>query len=141
MVKGHSKPKGATRAAGIVLAGAALAVGLSGSAQAAGGKYSAYTKSPECAYATGTYYWYSAATYNGKRAYNTQWNFQIGRISCNNVSLYTKYNKWDSGKKKWVSQSSYKRINSSGTGSAVADVRIFVCEVGNANSCGEIRPA
>nr|BFD86849.1 hypothetical protein StreXyl84_62500 [Streptomyces sp. Xyl84] len=141
MVNGHTKMKGAARAAGVMLAGAALAVSLSGSAHAAGGKYVAYTKTPECGYAMGTYYWNSVATYQGKRAYNTQWKFRIGRISCNNVSLYAKYNKWDSGKKKWVSQRSYKRINSSGTGSAVADVRIFVCEVGNAKSCGEIQPA
>ncbi|WP_330300275.1 Tat pathway signal protein [Streptomyces sp. NBC_00503] len=108
------------------------------SAQAAGGSYSATTTNG-CGSASGTYHWYATGSASGKTVYRTDWNFNVYDNCADGkaVSLYVKYNKWDGSK--WVYHtSSYNKLDSSGSSTNVADVRIFVCLVGDGNSCGEI---
>ncbi|MFF3201006.1 hypothetical protein [Streptomyces sp. NPDC002962] len=122
-----------------ILATAVTAVGLlaasTGGAHAAGGTFSGRT-ADGCGAASGTYHWYETTVYNNKQAFKTDWDMAVvDHCSADGVaeSLYTKYSKWNGSA--WVSDNKFHKIASSGTGTNVADVRLYICHVGNGNSC------
>ncbi|MFF5522633.1 hypothetical protein [Streptomyces coeruleorubidus] len=143
-MRSRGQIRNALRAAGVLAAGAALAVAIPGSAHAGGGKFTAHTRdSKVCGDALGYYYYYEAAAAQGKKFYDTNWDFDVDDYCRDGkgVSLYTKYSKWDSANQRWDYShlNKYNRISSAGQGHFVADVRIFVCIVGVPSSCGEIQ--
>jgi hypothetical protein len=126
------------RTLAVTAAGAGLALSLVAPAQAAGGSYSVKLANG-CGSASGTYHWYATGVYDGKQAYKTDWDFNLRDLCSTNgraVSLYTKYTKWNGSS--WVSDGKYHKIASAGNGSNVADVRIFLCEVGYPSTCVSI---
>ncbi|MFD9391017.1 hypothetical protein ACFWBB_09840 [Streptomyces sp. NPDC060000] len=122
--------------------GAALAMGAVASpAHASGGNYYGITRD-SCGVAQGTYHWYATTVYNGKQAYKTDWDILVSdRCSAdsNSEGLYTKYTKWNGSS--WASDGDYHRLNDlSNKASDVADVSLFVCHVGNRDSCVKLQP-
>ncbi|MEU3075335.1 hypothetical protein [Streptomyces laurentii] len=49
------------------------------------------------------------------------------------MSIYRKYSKWNGSA--WINDGSYHQISPSGAESNVADVRLFLCEVGVPSGC------
>ncbi|MFF3734845.1 hypothetical protein ACFYXM_32325 [Streptomyces sp. NPDC002476] len=127
-----------SRTIAVAAAGAGLVLSLAGSAQASGGSYSARL-ADGCGSASGTYHWYATSVYNGKQAYKTDWDFALRDLCSTNsyaVSLYAKYTKWNGSS--WTNDGRYHKIGSSGTDANVADVRIYLCEVGRPSTCAGI---
>ncbi|WP_330288857.1 hypothetical protein [Streptomyces sp. NBC_00576] len=125
-----------------ILATAVTAVGLlaafAGSAHASGGTFSGRTENG-CGTASGTYHWYETTMYNGKQAFKTDWDMSVvDHCSTDNVSesLYTKYSKWNGSS--WANDNKFHKIAASGNGTNVADVRLYICHVGDGNSCVEL---
>ncbi|MEU7583560.1 hypothetical protein AB0B50_38980 [Streptomyces sp. NPDC041068] len=137
-MKSGARLRNTVRCLGVTAAGAALVVGLTGSAHAGGGKFLAITQD-YCGSAKGLYHYIADGQAKGKTYYDTWWDFDVFD-HCKDgkgVSLYTKYNKWNGTQ--WVPKTdTFHRIGAYGEGNNVADVRIFVCLVGSARSCGEI---
>ncbi|MFJ1757417.1 hypothetical protein [Kitasatospora sp. NPDC088134] len=116
-------------------AAGALVLGLGGTADAGGGSYRGRLVD-DCGSASGTYHWDYSATYNSKNAYHTDRDFKVTDLCKANgrdVSLSTKYTKWTGSA--WTSDGKYHRIGGSGTGSNVADVIVYSCEVGHPGTC------
>ncbi|GGW58996.1 hypothetical protein GCM10010503_40150 [Streptomyces lucensis JCM 4490] len=125
------------RTIAVAAAGAGLALSLAGSAQAndGGGSYSARL-ADGCGSTSGTYHWYDSVVYNGKPSFRTNWDFDLWDLCSTNgyaVSLYRKYSKWNGSA--WVNDGSYHKMAASGSETKVADVRIFLCEVGRPSTC------
>ncbi|WP_329218340.1 hypothetical protein OG352_18830 [Streptomyces sp. NBC_01485] len=125
-----------------ILATAVTAVGLlvafTGAAHASGGTFSAETRDG-CGKASGTYHWYETVKYNNKQAFKTDWDMTVvDRCSTDerSESLYTKYSKWNGVA--WTNDGKFHKIASSGNGKDVADVRLYICHVGNGDSCVEL---
>ncbi|MFF5392907.1 hypothetical protein ACFY5H_31965 [Streptomyces sp. NPDC013012] len=124
-----------SRTIAVAAAGAGLVLSLGGSAQADGGTYRARLANG-CGSTSGTYHWYASTAYNGKTSYKTDWDFNLYDLCSTNgyaVSLYRKYSKWNGSA--WINDGSYHKIAASGAESSVADVRIFLCEVGRPSTC------
>ncbi|GHE70046.1 hypothetical protein [Streptomyces capitiformicae] len=131
--------KSAARGIGIAAAGVAVLVGFAGPAHAAGGHYEASTRNG-CGRAEGYYYYDYTAHKQGRAAYNTRWDFNVRRIlTCGGTySLYATYSKWTGTKWDYSHSTEYTRIGESGRGYNVADVMIYVCEIGKPSTCGRI---
>ncbi|NGN63366.1 hypothetical protein G5C51_05520 [Streptomyces sp. A7024] len=136
----QTRKKNVLRSLGVLAAASALTLGLSGTAQAVPGWWIGWTSDAECGSARGLYGYWKDGTAQGKPFYDTEWDFDVHSYCANtSVSLYTKYKKWTGSK--WVDYTrSYHRISAAGSGNNVADVRLYVCKVGVASSCGLIRP-
>ncbi|MFC4326493.1 hypothetical protein ACFPC0_01335 [Streptomyces andamanensis] len=137
LVKGWFKS--AARGIGIAAVGVSVLVGLAGPAHAGGGYYKAATKNG-CGRTEGHYYYTYVAHKQGRATYKTQWNFDVRRASgCGgNYALYATYSKWTGSKWDYSHSTKYVRIANSGNGSNVADVMIYVCEIGKPSTCGNI---
>ncbi|MFB8036980.1 hypothetical protein ACFC5Z_29430 [Streptomyces sp. NPDC056004] len=125
-----------SRTIAVAAAGAGLVLSLAGSAQADGGGSYGARLANGCGSTSGTYHWYNSTVYNGKTSYKTDWDFDLYDLCSTNgyaVSLYRKYSKWNGSA--WINDGSYHKIAASGAESTVADVRIFLCEVGRPSTC------
>ncbi|UQX04582.1 hypothetical protein [Streptomyces sp. RerS4] len=135
-----TKVKAAARTMAVATAGLGLALSFAGSAQAAGGSYTARTPDG-CGTASGTYHWYPTVKYNNRQAYKTDWDFTV-KDNCGangrSVSMYAKYAKWTGSS--WYDDGKYHKIAATNNAKDVDAVRIFVCEVGFPSTCGEIKP-
>jgi len=121
----------------IAVASAGMLLTFTGTAEAAGGRYNAMTQD-ECTWAQGTYNYYEAGEAAGKKYYDTYWAFDIVKSSCSpDVSMYVKYKKWNG--KSWVDYTkTFHKLVAAGDSHYVADVQIFLCNVGSERSCGGI---
>ncbi|MEU3788030.1 hypothetical protein [Streptomyces sp900129855] len=125
-----------SRTIAVAAAGAGLVLSLAGSAQADGGGTYSATLADDCGYTSGTYHWHNSTSYNGKQSFRTDWDFDLSDWCSTNgyaVSLYRKYSKWNGSA--WINDGRYHKIAASGTESKVADVIIFLCEVGRPSTC------
>ncbi|WP_143657790.1 hypothetical protein [Embleya scabrispora] len=129
-----------SRTIAVAAAGVGLVLSLVGSAQAApgGGHYSAHLDN-DCGDASGTYHWKDSTVYNGKPSFKIDWDFDLSDTCSTNthpVSLYRKYSRWTGSS--WINDGKFHKIAASGRESNVADVRIFLCEVGLPAGCKAI---
>ncbi|MFI1757332.1 hypothetical protein [Streptomyces sp. NPDC020571] len=136
-VKGRFKS--AARGIGIAATGAAVLIGFAGPAHAGGGYYEAETRNG-CGLAEGHYYYDYVAHRQGRATYNTRWNFTVRRgLTCGGTyGLYATYSKWTGSKWDYSHSTRYTRIGTSSKGYNVADVMIYVCEIGKPSTCGRI---
>ncbi|MEH0544191.1 Tat pathway signal protein [Streptomyces sp. B21-105] len=122
----------------VAAAAAGLVMAFSGQAQAASYQQST---SNGCASVNGSYDYWQVTT-----GYDTNWNFTIWDNCADGkgAGLYTTYQKWENGG--W-NYHSYTKLGSdsnganstpgyaNGNGHNVRDVKLYVCFVGDANSC------
>ncbi|MFJ3927238.1 hypothetical protein [Streptomyces sp. NPDC090022] len=93
-----------------------------------------------CGSATGTYHWEWIGEADGKPLFNTRWDI-TPYDSCGNdgrkVGIYAKYWKWDKDDKRWLNKThTYNaQLKNTDKGYNVRDVQLFVCKVGDGNSC------
>ncbi|MEV7197336.1 hypothetical protein AB0N81_36865 [Streptomyces sp. NPDC093510] len=137
--------KSTVRTVGVAVAGAAIPVGFAGPGHAAGGYYEASTKD-RCAHMQGHYYYDYVAHRQGRATYNTRWDFTIDAYSnscgwVRSFAPYATYSKWTGTKWDYSHTNKYTRIGTAGTGRNVADVMIYLCEVGKPSTCGRIHGA
>ncbi|WP_439681757.1 hypothetical protein [Embleya sp. MST-111070] len=126
-----------SRTIAVAAASAGLVLSLTGSAQAnsGGGSYSARLAN-ECGSTSGTYHWKDSTVYNGKKSFKIDWDFDLSDLCSTNgyaVSLYRKYAKWTGSA--WVNDGKFHKIAASGAETKVADVYIYLCEVGRPAGC------
>ncbi|MFF6804017.1 hypothetical protein [Streptomyces sp. NPDC012616] len=127
--------KGALRLLATAVTAAGLLVTFTGTAHASGGTFSGRTANG-CGTASGTYHWYETIQYNGKQAYKTDWDMAVvDHCSSDGVSegLYTKYSKWNGSA--WANDGKFHKIKPADHAKDVADVRLYICHVGDADSC------
>lgn len=118
----------------IATASAGMLLTFTGTAEAADRPYYADTQNG-CASAEGTYNWYEAGKVAGKKYYDTYWAFNITNLCSKDAAMYVKYWKWNGSI--WVDYTkTFHKIPAAGDGHYVADVQIFICQVGDGDSCG-----
>ncbi|ELP68497.1 Tat pathway signal protein [Streptomyces turgidiscabies] len=135
--------RGVKKKIAIAAAAAGLVMAFSGQAQAAN-----YWKSTwdGCASVDGSYNYWQVGSAGGYGLYDTNWNFSVSDNCADGkgAGLYTTYQKWENGGwnyhgyTKLGSDSDGANGNSasvSGNGHNVRDVKLYVCFVGDGNSC------
>jgi hypothetical protein len=135
--------KGVRKKLAVAAAAAGLVMAFSGQAQAT--SYETYIDG-RCGGVRGNYDYLRVGTVGGYPYYSTSWDFEIGD-GCTDgkgVGLYTTYNKWEGGEWKWHD---YTKLGADsdgnngvpgyakGSGSKVRDVALYICFVGDGNSC------
>ncbi|WP_328560584.1 hypothetical protein [Streptomyces coelicoflavus] len=129
--------KSTARGVGIAAAGASVLVAFAGPAHAGGGYYTASTPDG-CGKAAGYYYYDYVAHRQGRATYNTRWDFNLQHRCSGAHSLYATYSKWTGSKWDYSHSTKYTRIGAKSKGYNVADVMIYVCEIGKPSTCGRI---
>ncbi|MEU2512047.1 hypothetical protein [Streptomyces syringium] len=125
-----------SRTIAVAAAGAGLVLSLAGSAQAGGGGSYRAELANGCGSAKGTYHFKDSTSYNGKKSFKTDWDFDLKDLCSTNgrsVSIYRKYSKWNGSV--WINDGKFHKIVAAGAESKVADVRLYLCEVGVPSGC------
>jgi hypothetical protein len=143
MTRGISITRTWTRFAVAAAAAAGLVTAFSGQAQAA--NYYGQT-TDGCASVYGSYNYWQVGTAAGQPLYDTNWDFTIDDNCADGkgAGLYTTYLKWENGA--W-NRHGYTKLGSdsnganttpgyaNGNGYSLRDVKLYVCFVGDGNSC------
>ncbi|MFH9552170.1 Tat pathway signal protein [Streptomyces sp. NPDC017435] len=135
--------KGIGKKLAVATATAGLVIAVSGQAQAANYYQSTYDG---CASVGGSYNYWQVGTAGGHPLYDTNWDFVIydNCADGKGAGLYTTYQKWENGS--W-NYHGYTKLGSDSNGAndtpgyaksngySVRDVKLYVCFVGDGNSC------